>query len=129
MDTPRIVVDSNMFVSAALAIHSKKLESPSAAVFFKVVRKDVVAVASSQMLYELAGKLSLPSFGLSAAFVIDYVELLADAVEMVSIRGLDMGCRDEKDNMFIETAYNGRVDVLVTRDLDLQDAQTRYDLV
>ena len=128
MDTPRIVVDSNVFVSAALAIHSKKLESPSAAVFFKVVRKDVVAVASSQMLYELAGKLSLPSFGLSAAFVIDYVELLADAVEMVSIRGLDMGCRDEKDNMFIETAYNGRVDVLVTRDLDLQDAQTRYDL-
>ena len=128
MDTPKIVVDSNVFVSAALAIYSKKLDSPSAAVFFKVVQKDVIAVASSQMLYELAGKLSLPRFGLSAAFVIDYVKLMADSVEMVSIRGLDMGCRDEKDNIFIETAYNGRVDVLVTRDRDLQDTQTRYDL-
>lgn len=128
MDTPKIVVDSNVFVSAALAISGKRLDSPSAVVFFKVVQRDVVAVASPQMLYELAGKLSEPRFELSAAFVIDFINLLADAVEMVAIRGLDMGCRDERDNMFIETAYNGRVDALVTRDRDLQDAQTRYDL-
>lgn len=63
-----------------------------------------------------------------SAFIIDFVELLADAVEKLSIRGLAMGCRDEPDDMFIETAYNGRVDALVTRDHDLQDAKTRYGL-
>ncbi len=128
MDTPTIVVDSNVFISAALSIHSKRLDSPSAAVFFKVVRGGVIAVASPQTLYELAGKLSNPKFQLPSAFVIDFVDLLASAVEMVSIRGLAMGCRDERDDMFIETAYNGRADALVTRDPDLQDAQTRYGL-
>ncbi len=128
MRTPKIVVNTNVLVAAALSIQSKRPNSPSLVLFSKMASRDVIAVASPQMLYELAGKLSNPSFGLPSTFVIDLIKLLSDAVEMVSIRGLDMGCRDERDNIFTETAYNGRVDALVTRDRDLQDAQTRYDL-
>jgi len=61
MDTPTIVVDSNVFISAALSIHSKRLDSPSAAVFFKVVRGGVIAVASPQTSTNLPGNFQILS--------------------------------------------------------------------
>lgn len=123
-----IVADTNIFVSAALAIHSNRLDSPTAELFTRIANGDVIAVASQQTLYELADKLTEPRFGLPGSFILDFVTLVSEFVELVAIRGLDMGCRDERDNMFIETAFNGRVDALITRDPDLQDARTRYDL-
>jgi len=124
----KIVVDSNVMISAALAIHSGRTESPSARLFSLIAGGDVAAVASTQMLYELAEKLEEPRFALSSAFILDFVELYANALEIVAIRGLDMGCRDDDDDKFIETAVNGRVDALVTRDRDLTETRIRYDL-
>jgi putative PIN family toxin of toxin-antitoxin system len=124
----KIVVDSNVLVSAALGLRRHRFTSPSVVLWTKVATREVIAVASSQMLYELVATLEYPRLELPARFIIDYVERIADAVDMVSIRGLDMGCRDPRDNIFIETAYNGRVDALVTRDADLQDWKTRYTL-
>jgi len=122
------VADTNILVSAALAIHADRSDSPSAELFRRIANGDVVAVASQQTLYELADKLTETRFCLPTSFVLGFVTLISELVELVVIRGLDMGCRDERDNMFIETAFNGRVDALITRDRDLQDAVTRYGL-
>jgi len=103
-------------ISAALAIHSGRIESPSARLFSLVARGDIAAAACTQMLYELAEKLQEPRFALSSA------------TEIASIRGLDMGCRDDDDDKFIETAVNGRANALVTRDRDLAETRVRYDL-
>lgn len=124
----KIVVDSNVMISAALAIHSANLESPSARLFSLVAGGDLAAVACTQMLYELAEKLEEPRFALAPGFILGFVELYAHALEIVAIRGLDMGCRDDDDDKFIETAVNARADALVTRDRDLSDARIRYDL-
>ena len=122
----RVELDTVVPLSAALAIHSGKQDtSPSARVFFEVVAGGFVAVASTQTLYELADRLSIAKFQLPNSFVREFIELYSGAVELVAIRGLSMGCRDPHDDMFIETAYNGRVDLLVTRDLDLKDDVTR----
>ena len=94
----------------------------------KITTREVIAVASSQTLYELAGVLAYPQLKLAEDFIVKYTERIADAVDIVSIRGLNMGCRDPRDDIFIETAYNGRVEALVTRDKDLQDWRTLHTL-
>jgi hypothetical protein len=69
----RIVVDSNIFIAAALAIQSDRLHSPSFVLFSKVVTREIIAVASPQMLYELAGKLEKPDFGFTASFKLSFM--------------------------------------------------------
>ena len=81
----------------------------------------VECVASAATLYELSDKLRDRRFALSAALMIDFVELIADASTVVPIRGLAYPCRDPNDSKFIETAVNGRADYLVTHDRDLSD--------
>jgi putative PIN family toxin of toxin-antitoxin system len=129
---PKIVADTNIFISAALAVlikdKQKRLASPSYVLMTKITTREVIAVASSQTLYELAGVLAYPQLKLAEDFIVKYTERIADAVDIVSIRGLNMGCRDPRDDIFIETAYNGRVDALVTRDKDLQDWRTLHTL-
>ncbi len=94
-----------------------------------IVTGDVILVASAQTLYEIADKLGEPRLGLPASFIIEFIDLLAKAAEIVAIRGLDMGCKDDADdNIFIETAVNGRADYLITYDGDLRTKQIRYDL-
>lgn len=44
------------------------------------------------------------------------------ADELASVTGAVRLCRDPRDDMFIETAINGRADVLVSRDDDLKRA-------
>ncbi len=124
----KIVVDTNVMLSAALAIRAGLLDSPTFVLFSKIVTREIIAVASPQMLYELARKLEDPKFEFPASFILEFTRLVTNAVDLVAIRGLNMGCRDKADDMFIETAYNGRVDALVTRDRDLQDAKVRYGL-
>lgn len=125
----RIVTDTNALVSAALQIYRNHPNAPSAKLFQLIATRDVVLVASTQTLYEIADKLGAPRLGLPANFIIDFMDILANASEIVSIRGLDMGCKDDPDdNMFIETAVNGRVDYLITYDHDLRTDQIRYDL-
>lgn len=94
-----------------------------------IARGEVTLVVSTQTLYELADKLQTPRFGLPAQFILTFVDLIANAADIVAIRGLDMGCNeDPDDNMFIETAFNGRVEFLITYDGHLQTEQVRYDL-
>ena len=48
-----------------------------------------------------------------------FLEAIEDQAEWFQIEGRIMGCRDPKDDKFIETALVGRADCLVTGDRDL----------
>ena len=124
----KIVLDTNVMISAALALKFHRHDSPSRVLFTTIFEEGMQAIASQRMLYELADRLTLPKLGLDPQFVLAFFELYVSVVDIVDIRGLDMGCRDDDDDMFIEAAVNGRVDVLVTRDRDLGAALVRYDL-
>lgn len=102
--------------------------APTARLFTMIVKGEVTLIASAQTVYELADKLQKPSFELPAEFILKFVDLIANS-EIVAIRGLDMRCKeDADDNMFIETAFNGRADFLITYDGHLQTELVRYDL-
>ena len=125
----RVVVDTNVFISAALAIKYRRFNSASFRLFDMLfTAKGAESVVSDATLYELADKLQERRFGLSAPFIIDFIKLIADASTVVPIRGLSYPCRDPKDSKFIETAVNGRVDFLVTHDRDLADPAASREL-
>jgi putative PIN family toxin of toxin-antitoxin system len=125
----RIVVDTNVFISAALAIKHRRFDSPSFRIFEVLFHeKGAESVVSAPTLYELADKLRERRFDLSAPFIVDFVELVGEASTVVPIRGLAYPCRDPNDCKFIETAVNGRVDFLVTHDRDLADPVASREL-
>jgi putative PIN family toxin of toxin-antitoxin system len=124
----RVVVDSNVFIAAALAIKHGRRESANYQFFEMLFENGVESVASDATLYELGDKLQEPRFAFSGAFVTDFLALIAAASTIVPIRGLSYPCRDPKDSKFIETAVNGRVNFLVTYDKDLHDADAAREL-
>ena len=65
-------------------------------------------------------------YGVTERDIAVLVALLGEQAEVVGITGSVQLCRDPDDDMVIETARNGRADVLVTRDDDLK---VDWDLV
>lgn len=124
----RVVVDTNVLISAALAIRDERSNSPNWTLVQRIVEGSLISITSARLLYELRAKLETPKFGLSVEFSSAFVELTSRNCEMVPVRGLDMGCRDRDDNALIETAYDGRVAAPITRDRDLKDDRVRYGL-
>ena len=125
----RVVVDTNVLVSAALSVHHDRLTSTTARLFSLLATREVVAVASTQTLYELADKLREPQFELPPALILDFLDIFTNAADIVSIRGLDMGCKDDPDdNAFVETAVNGRVDYLITYDRGFERSEVLHEL-
>jgi putative PIN family toxin of toxin-antitoxin system len=126
---PRVVLDTNVLVAVALAMKNNRLESTAFRVFEMILEDNGPELyASDATLYELAQTLQEPRFGLSGAFIIDFMALVADAATVVPIRGLSYPCRDADDSKFIETAVNGRCNFLVTHDKDLHDPLASRDL-
>ncbi len=119
----RVVLDANVFVSAALGIIRGETgeSSPSVRIFCAMRDESIVSLMTTSVLYEIAEKLQTPRLGLPIDFTIDFVDIVATFSEFVPTRGLDMGCRDEDDDRLVETAINGRAYALVTRDKDLLD--------
>lgn len=113
---PRIVLDTNLLVSAFVA------PGGVAARALLVARARFRLCFSAAMEAELRGVLMRPKFrryGASAEVVAGFVGALlvrADRVEPVE-RVFD--CRDAKDNMVLEAALAGGVGVIVSGDADL----------
>jgi uncharacterized protein len=95
-------------------------------------------VASEPLFAEFRGVLARPRFfrryGVTAEQIDAFVRPLVELAEIAEVRGEIQLCRDPKDNMVIETAINGRADVIVSRDedlardLDLVAALTEYGI-
>ena len=110
----RIVVDTNIFVSAAL----KQSSWPNAVVrwldtsggLLKSAATEGQAIEVLQRPY-LASRLP--------PFYLDRIQRIFSKAELVAITERIAVCRDPTDDKFLELAVNGRADLIVTGDLDM----------
>ena len=116
MTTERVVVDTNVLISAALLP-----SGPPRAAVDALRKTDGILLFSDETFDELRTRILLPKFD-------RYVRPDARAVFLaqleavsawVSIVGATLGCRDPHDDKFLETALQGQADSLVTGDEDL----------
>lgn len=115
----RVVVDTNVWVSAVL-----NPGGPPATAAEALGRGVYTLITSAPLLDELAEVLARPRFarryGVASQDIEDLVALLGEQAEVVSVAGTVHLCRDPDDDMVIETAINGRAELMVTRDDDLK---------
>lgn len=110
----RLVVDTNVFVSAVLKINSLP---------FRVVRwveRHGGLLKSLDTERQLIDVLARPRIAAvtSPNFRADLIGLMARA-ELVNITERITACRDPTDDKFLELAVNGRADFIVSGDRDL----------
>jgi putative PIN family toxin of toxin-antitoxin system len=110
----RVVVDTNIFISAAL----KDRSPPSDAVHLAAERD--VLLKSSSTEQELFITLVRPRLAplIPERFLAWLVDVLA-AAELVPVTERVVICRDPKDDKFLELAVSGHADFIVSGDADL----------
>src|SRR5438445_5841094 len=110
----RIVVDTNVFISAGL----KEKSLPGMAAH--VVAESDLLLKSTITKRELFVTLARPRLAplIPPRFRNWLSELLA-AAELVTITDRITACRDPKDDKFLELAVNGHADIVVSGDADL----------
>ena len=110
----RIVVDTNVFVSAALK------ESSWPGLIVRWVDRYGGLLKSKDTEAEVIEVLQRPRFTpLIPSFFLDNLWRMLAVAELVVITERVTQCRDAKDNKFLELALNGRADVIVSGDADL----------
>ncbi|MEZ4267708.1 MAG: putative toxin-antitoxin system toxin component, PIN family [Myxococcota bacterium] len=116
MRTDRIVVDTNVLISAALQSTGR----PRAAVD-AVARARGLLLFSEATLAELSTRLDRAKFDryVTRAARTRFVEQVRAVAEWVEISGAPQGCRDPDDDKFLETALVGQAGCIVTGDQDL----------
>jgi uncharacterized protein len=110
----RVVVDTNVFVSAAL----KDRSVPAIAVH--LVEQHHVLLKSSATEDQLFAVLGCPYLAalISPTALEWFTQVLARA-EAVTIIERIVACRDPTDDKFLELAVNGNADIVLTGDADL----------
>lgn len=112
---PRFVFDTNVLVSALMLSQSK----PRSA--WNLARRTGVILASHETLEELDSVLRRPKLAayVTASERVAFLDELARAVDLVPVTERLALCRDPRDDKFLELAYAGRADLLLTGDADL----------
>jgi putative PIN family toxin of toxin-antitoxin system len=106
----RVVVDTNVFVSAALRTKS----SPALAVYLAERRRILLkSTATEQELLQVVARPQLAHL-ISPPFL-DWLSGMLAAAELVTITERVTECRDPKDNKFLELALNGGADDHIRR--------------
>ena len=110
----RLVVDTNVFVSAAL----KQSSWPASVVRWLDRHGGLLKSVATEA--ELLAVLARPRIAdrIPPPFGAEVRRLLA-AAELVTIAERVAACRDPKDDKFLELAVNGRASVIVSGDEDL----------
>ena len=110
----RVVIDTNVFVSAALKTRSP----PSDAVHLAAERDLLLKSPTTEQ--ELSITLARPRLApLIPLRFRDWLEEVMAVAELVQIAERIVACRDPKDGKFLELAVAGRADVIVSGDADL----------
>jgi uncharacterized protein len=110
----RVVVDTNVFISAAL----KEKTPPETAVHLAAASH--LLLKSTITEDELFVALRRPRLAsLIPPDFLDWLHELMAAAELVKITERIAACRDPKDDKFLEVAVNGHADVPITGDSDL----------
>ena len=115
MKIERVVIDTNVLISAALLDDSMPARARNHAIRYGQL------VATQQTFAELVGRLLEPKFDryVSRAAREGLLQRLHPIIEIVPVIQVVRACRDSGDDMFLEAAVNGRADVIVTGDKDL----------
>lgn len=110
----RLVVDTNVIVSAALK------DSSSPATVLRWISAYGGLLKSSITEREVVTVLRRPRIAskITPRFLANVERLLASA-EPVNITERIVACRDPKDDKFLELAWNGRADMIISGDQDL----------
>ncbi len=110
----RVVVDTNVFVSAAL----KESSWPGMVIRWLDESGPLLktAVIEAQVIEVLQRPYFAPK--LPAAYL-DKVRRIFSKAELVTVVERIAACRDPTDDKFLELAVNGHADIIVTGDLDL----------
>ena len=110
----RVVVDTNVFVSAALK------ESSWPAIAVRWIDKYGVLLKSLSTEQEVMQVLQRPRFAPKILpLFTDNLSRMFAAAELVTITERVAVCRDPKDDKFLELALNGRADLIISGDADL----------
>ncbi len=110
----RLVVDTNIFVSAAL----KQASWPAHTVRWIATHGGLLKSEVTER--EIFTVLARPRFAPKIApGFLDHVRLILDKAELVTIGETVAVCRDPDDHKFLELAVNGGADAIVSGDADL----------
>lgn len=115
MKIERVVIDTNVLISAALLDDSVPARARNHAVRYGQL------IATEQTFAELVGRLVAPKFDrhVSRATREILLQRLQPIIEIVPVIQAVSVCRNPHDDMVLEAAVNGRADVIVTGDKDL----------
>jgi putative PIN family toxin of toxin-antitoxin system len=110
----RVVVDTNVFVSAALK------DSSVPAIALHLVAQHHVLLKSSATEGQLFAVLGRPYLAaLISPSALEWFRQVLARAEAVTIAGRIVACRDPTDDKFLELAVSGNADLVVTGDADL----------
>jgi putative PIN family toxin of toxin-antitoxin system len=110
----RVVVDTNVFVSAAL----KDRSFPALALHVVAQRGTLLkSTVTERQLFEVLARPQLTALIEPAS--VEWMRKLMAGAEVVEITERIAACRDATDNRFLELAVNGGADMIVSGDADL----------
>jgi uncharacterized protein len=115
MKAERVVLDTNVLISAALSSKGK----PNACLTW--VLENAVLLVSADLLIELETRLARPKFNryITEARCQSFVAALGLVGVHVPFSGSIRACRDPDDDKLLEIAVSGGGDVIVSGDQDL----------
>jgi putative PIN family toxin of toxin-antitoxin system len=115
MMSKRFVVDNNILVSALLIKHSAPFQ-----VINKIEERGVILYSEATLL-ELNQVLGRKKFikYFTAEEKQAFIFKLLEKAELVKIEESINICRDPKDDKFLELAFSGKADFIITGDQDL----------
>lgn len=115
MEKYKVVVDTNIFVSAFLGSKNAK------PIVRDIFTGQYSLIMSHEQLKEVKTVLQRPKFSkyIHPHELDEFISLLSLKVVVPSNYGRINDCRDEKDNMILEAAVYGNADFIITGDEDL----------
>lgn len=116
MKVDRLVLDTNVLISAALSSHGAP-----ALLLDHLHRTRAVLVFSGPTMAELTTRLMRAKFDryVSRDTRLRFLTEIDAVTEFVGISGAPMGCRDRSDDQFLETALAGSCRLIVSGDQHL----------
>ena len=115
MEKYKVVVDTNIFVSAFLGSKNAKL------IIRDIFTDQHLLIMSHEQLQEIKTVMQRPKFSKYIHFheIDEFISILSLRIRVPSNYGKINDCRDEKDNMILEAAVYGNADFIISGDEDL----------
>lgn len=116
-ETPRVVIDTNIFISGLIS----SAQSPPVKLLNAVKKKKLIHIVSDLIIEEYLQVLNYPRIRkfekITDEFARDIAAYLIYWTERVEIVSQIKKSRDPDDNIFLETAVDGNATLLVTGDI------------